>query len=342
MRHVLKNAAFFFLFILVLLLTLFLLGQRPLEDHLSMNRPLPARYLVVEGWIGDEARKQVAAYYMKDRDLQVLVTGSAIPSSYLMPTNGLLEFIPGAKLSTSIRADTLWARLRGSPVHGTFPMVHLTLNDSLCWQGEVGPDWADYPLACPKDVPLERVGIRFTNDHHQQGQDRNLEVAHIRMGLDTMEARSQQSRHYKEGDSLKLNPIPTNFGSVAALCAHELGRLGVDSRNITALPSPEQEDNRTLSSAMEVKKHLLHMHQAPTSLNLITQGIHSRRSYILYRRALKDLGCELGVIALSGEHKAWSPWKRRKEILRELGGIIYYRTLFNFSKFEAAYLVQEP
>ncbi|MBN2638454.1 MAG: hypothetical protein JXR65_05145 [Bacteroidales bacterium] len=64
---------FIFLFVAI-----FRLWMGTVASYLSQNDPVPAKVLVVEGWIGDEALSHAVEYYKKNHYEHLIVTGLPI------------------------------------------------------------------------------------------------------------------------------------------------------------------------------------------------------------------------------------------------------------------------
>lgn len=96
-------------------------------------------------------------------------------------------------------------------------------------------------------------------------------------------------------------PIDGNNGatdqkSSAELAARRLRELGVNENLIIVLPVPSVKFHQTYSSAVTLRNWLIRSKTETTGLNVFTLGTHSRKSLVLFRRALGP-GIRVGVIA---------------------------------------------
>jgi len=182
---------------------------------------------------------------------------------------------------------------------------------------------------------LENLGIFFGNDDHLGREDRNLIVRSVEVGGRVFPGRSPYSFQYDRKDRYKEHPSPTDFHSVASICAYGLVQGGVPPGQVTTLPSGEREKNRTLASAMAVRHWLEREGLAGRcSLNVVSESIHSRRTYIIYHKVLKGTGCQVGMIPVSLEGDRYKGFTiSRKDIAREMAGSLYYRLLFSTRRY---------
>lgn len=107
------------------------------------------------------------------------------------------------------------------------------------------------------------------------------------------------------GGPLYVGSFLSQYKTYAELSGATLQKLGIDKSKIIVLPAPIAERNRTITSALEVKMWLM-KHPEIKYFNLLTLGVHARRSYMLYRNALPPT-VELGVIAV--QSKDYDPEK---------------------------------
>jgi len=84
--------------------------------------------------------------------------------------------------------------------------------------------------------------------------------------------------------------------SSAEMAAATLVELGIASNLVVAVSSPPVARGRTLAEAQSVKKWIQDQDPDLRSGNIYTLGAHSRRSWIAFKKALKDR-VKVGVIA---------------------------------------------
>jgi hypothetical protein len=312
------------------------LFRENLIQYLSVNQSVPDEYLVVEGWVDDLVLDSAVRIFESGEYLKIIATGSSIDPDFLMSTNGLLEFqLKDEKISLQ-RGDSIRVCLKGTPVLGIYPSVTILINGESCYEGFASANWSDHVVVMDKALQIDELGIYFGNDDFLGNEDRNLHIRSITLDGRVIPARSEYSFQYDKSDQAKQFPSPTNFHSVAAICAHKLELRGIPGDRIVVLPSPKYERTRTLSSAYAVSQWISSSALPETTcLNIMSESIHSRRSYILYRMALKKDTGHIGIISIALEKERYLGFTiDNRDIIRELAGTFYYRFLFNKRRFE--------
>ena len=98
------------------------------------------------------------------------------------------------------------------------------------------------------------------------------------------------------GTPLSRGDYLSEYDNFAQLSAATAVKLGFDRQKIAIVPSPLVQRNRTFASAIAVKQWLQKNYPQIKAINVYSDGVHSRRSWLLYQRAFKpDL--KVGIIA---------------------------------------------
>src|SRR4051812_8137029 len=87
----------------------------------------------------------------------------------------------------------------------------------------------------------------------------------------------------------------SHYEDYANLGASRLLALGLKSTNLVKIPSPKSKRDRTYHTALKVREHLLTKTEY-RSIDLISDSVHARRSWYLYRRACEP-EIKVGIIA---------------------------------------------
>jgi hypothetical protein len=88
----------------------------------------------------------------------------------------------------------------------------------------------------------------------------------------------------------------SNPASYASLARDYLVRRGVPNISATAVPAPASDHDRTFLSAVMVRAWLGQSGHAVDALDVFSSGVHSRRSWVLYRMAFGSR-VSVGIIA---------------------------------------------
>jgi len=110
------------------------------------------------------------------------------------------------------------------------------------------------------------------------------------------------------GGPIPLGQILSEYGDYASMTRARLQKLGVPEERVIAVPAPPTHRDRTYASAMALKAFFDQQGVREARLNLVTRGVHARRSASLFRAAL-GRSFEVGVWVLPEEFDAQSWWR---------------------------------
>ena len=143
-------------------------------------------------------------------------------------------------------------------------------------------------------------------------------------------ARSPYQKIYVTGGPLEWGGPLSDYKSYAELGAAILGKSGLSS-NVVAVPAPKVQRDRTYNSALALRKYL-DEHGIPHSrVNLISVGVHSRRSRLLCQKAFGK-GTRVGIIALTpmeyNPRRWWQSSQGFRAVMSETFAYAYVRVFF--------------
>ncbi len=321
--------------IIVVAITFYVSFKEKIINYLTMYQPVKADFLLVEGWVEESVLDIAASEYKEGNYLKVLTTGNHIDSYFLMSEEGLLEYHFKKSNIYLNPGDTLKICLKGTPVTDVFPVFTVILNENVLSQHSSTADWKDHTFTFDSIIQINSIGITFDNDEYYLKEDRNLYIKSILINDSEYPARSKYSFYYKKRDYTKQHPYPTNFHSLASICAEKLKVRGIPEEVIIILPSPNSKQNRTFVSALVVNNWIEANDFSGISVNILSEGIHSRRTYTLYQYALKDNCEEIGIISILPDNNQYlGNYIENKDIIRELVRNLYYSLLFNKRRFK--------
>lgn len=147
--------------------------------------------------------------------------------------------------------------------------------------------------------------------------------------------RDHYQKIYVTGGPLEYGSHLTAYKTYAQLGAATLVKLGLDSNVVEPVPAPLVRQDRTYTSALILKKWLLDHGVMPTRIHLISDGAHSRRSRLLYQKAMGD-GVFIGVTSIPPKDYDQRHWWRYsagvRNVISEALAYLYARLLFHPSK----------
>ena len=119
--------------------------------------------------------------------------------------------------------------------------------------------------------------------------------------------KGHHSQIYVTGGPLENGAPLSEYRTFAELGAATLLRLGLDTNAVQAVPAPKVRLDRTYASAMALKNWLGSHGVMETNFNVISLGPHSRRSRLLFEKALGS-DYKVGVIAIGNQEYDTKRW----------------------------------
>jgi hypothetical protein len=145
--------------------------------------------------------------------------------------------------------------------------------------------------------------------------------------------KSNYSKLITTGGPLEQGEYLSEYTTFAQLSAATFKKLGLDSNVIVAVPTPEVGKNRTYASACDVKRWIDTSKLSIHSINLVSQGAHSRRSWLLYQRAFGEK-IKVGIICSPDKSydakKWWMSSKGFRAVTDEIIAYAYAKFIFLF------------
>lgn len=127
-----------------------------------------------------------------------------------------------------------------------------------------------------------------------------------------------------------IEGLPAGMGGVrthAEACAAALVEAGVDKAKVGVVSAGRQRRARTWASAKALKEHFK---GSPEPFNLVTVGVHARRSRMLFQEAVGEK-VRVGVVSLNSEEFGgadwWSSSAGVKAVVGEAWTLVFYRLL---------------
>jgi uncharacterized SAM-binding protein YcdF (DUF218 family) len=133
------------------------------------------------------------------------------------------------------------------------------------------------------------------------------------------------------GTPLDYGSHLSEYKNTAFVTGQSLIQLGFDSSKLIMVASQAAVHDRTFNSAIQLKWYLdKNMHDCH-SINLISQGVHARRSRILFEKAFGP-SFSVGILAIPGSYyngrNWWQSSKGFREVMNEVFGYFYVRFFF--------------
>jgi hypothetical protein len=122
----------------------------------------------------------------------------------------------------------------------------------------------------------------------------------------------------------------SKYKSFAEICAATLMSMGADKTKLIAVSAPPTKRDRTLAAAIALREWLSQSQLSIKSINLYSYNVHTRRSWLLFRRALPP-EIQLGAIAHPSvvyDPKRWfTSSEGIRTVLSEFIGYVYAKLI---------------
>ena len=155
--------------------------------------------------------------------------------------------------------------------------------------------------------------------------------------------RNGYQKLYVTGGPLEFGIHLAEYKTYAQLGAATLLKLGLDSNAVIAVPAPRVRQDRTYAEAVALKRWLLAHDIKPQKIHLMSVGPHSRRSRLLYQKAMgKDV--VIGVTSIPLKEYDPRHWWRYSAGVRNLIGefVAYMYARFIFSPPKEQAIISAP
>jgi uncharacterized SAM-binding protein YcdF (DUF218 family) len=107
--------------------------------------------------------------------------------------------------------------------------------------------------------------------------------------------------------------------TVASVGAGRLKTAGVPAAFVQMVPCRAVTRDRTYSSAVALRDWLAYNHRVVTSINVLTEDVHARRTRLLFQEAFGD-SVKIGIISVPNPDYDAKHWWRYSEGVREIIG----------------------
>jgi hypothetical protein len=143
--------------------------------------------------------------------------------------------------------------------------------------------------------------------------------------------RDHYSKMFVTGGPLEYGAPLSEYRTFAERGAATLVRLGLDANAVQAVPAPKVRVDRTYASAVALKNWLDQHGAVETNFNIISLGPHSRRSRLLFEKALGS-SCRVGVTTVEDEdydaRRWWESGEGVRIVIDEMIAYWYARLTF--------------
>ena len=134
------------------------------------------------------------------------------------------------------------------------------------------------------------------------------------------------------GGELPTGSHLSRYKTLARLAAATLTAQGVPAEKIITASAPSVKKDRTYASVLEVKKQLAEEGLFPASIDVVSLGPHSRRTWIIYQMVFSP-DTQIGIYSIKprnyNSEQWWSSSAGVRAIISETIAYLYARLIFN-------------
>jgi uncharacterized SAM-binding protein YcdF (DUF218 family) len=157
----------------------------------------------------------------------------------------------------------------------------------------------------------------------------------IRAAVEEFKVGSYRRVFTTGGPVTGLGHYVNDYQTAASVGAGRLKAAGISNELVQMVPSRVMDRDRTYSSAIALRDWFREHNVPVRELNIVTEGLHARRSRLLFQKAFGD-EVAIGVIAIPNPDYEATRWWRYsegvKEVISETAAYLYARVFFHPGK----------
>jgi hypothetical protein len=320
-----QNSVIVFLLFFFFLVFLYLYFSR-IYSFLACNRAVDSDILIVEGWVPEKSVDMAQAEFLASGYRFIITTGFPFDKGYIMGSSGALQFTIKKPLEAQVETIDVTLTASGTKAYNEYPHFRLYADSVLIGESYTDSKIRDYTFPCNPLFYPSIITVDFDNDTYSRFRDRNLIVYSVTVNDLKYNVNNTNVAYCKSSGGPCVELHFTNALETAA----RLRRKGIPDSLIIPLSSVRKIKSKTYANALDVYQWILKNPDCKIkTITVLTSGIHSRRSYTSYRKAIKDRSIAVGVIScydpdINGTNW-WKSGKGIKEILYETIGYLYVR-----------------
>jgi hypothetical protein len=320
-----RKGVFVFLLLFFFLLFLYLFFSK-IFAFLAYDRAVDPDILIVEGWVPEESIDRAQAEFLASGYRFIITTGFPFDKGYTMGSAGALRFTIKKPIESNDSIVDVTLTASGTKAYHEYPHFRLFADSVLIGESYTDSKIRDFSFLCTPHYYPSIITVDFDNDTYSRFHDRNLIVYSVRVNDLKYNVNNTNVAYGKSSGG----PFVELHGTNALETAARLRRKGIPDSLIIPLSSVQKSKSKTYTNASDVYQWIMkHPDFNVHTVTVLTSGIHSRRTYTSYRKAIKDRSIAVGVISCYdrdiNETTWWKSGKGIKEVLYETIGYLYVR-----------------
>lgn len=270
-----------------------------LPRFLSVHKPVDSNNVLIEAWVSHYEMEQAVNQFKTSPGARFFVAGRTYPDEHALLTlpkagpgrsgneksgtwlyaNSSLGFaIPPELAGTLPDTVAIEVETMGQEAGGQLAYYNVAMNGQCVGGGFAGNSLTVTRFIWITGEPsLKTVYVRFMNDLKMPDSDRNFLVKSITVNGVVLHADADNAVITRE-----MNKFTTGFASQAQETAAYLYALGVPARQVAVIEFEPPKRNLTRQAAKAFGEYIAN--HEPMSLNVVSSGIHCRRTWITYKK----------------------------------------------------------
>jgi hypothetical protein len=290
---------------IVALLLLVLCAWR-VHPYLAITEASGSRTVVVEGWLPVELIPAAAAEIWRRGYDRIYTTGTLRPFAYYLDQDEALVIT----LNGAVRGELM---VNASGIDGA-RMILIANGDTIMDRLVTG---SPTELFASLTRPSTRLELHSRHPRTLDSGTRNLFIKDLRINGRNMHGLPGQVQFLRASGALE-----PGWPTFAEAAAARLVRAGIPRQRITAVPSAQVDDSRTLANAGAFAARA--RQDGLDAVDVLSMGVHARRSRRTYQDACGG-GVLVGVVALPDPATPANGWWRSPlgclRVAKELVGL---------------------
>ncbi|MBN2349196.1 MAG: hypothetical protein JXJ22_10180 [Bacteroidales bacterium] len=311
--------------ILIIFISIAFLFPARILSFLRFNRELSSEILVIESWIPDYALNNVVDIINSKDYNQIIIIGNPYTKELTLSENGYLVFDLSQQV-IKFSDDSLHQikiNMFGSSVKRTNAHFKILVNGYQIGDGFTKNRPTDYYFSCTIK-PIKEISVLFDNDFIYKSHDRNLYISSLFVDNTEIHLYNNNVIYNLVQPSYQIKSRKFQKTPADELC-NKLIDFGVPDSIMVSLTSYNKYKSKTYTNALDVLKYLQDNHPYTKSINIYTMDIHSRRSWLSYKRAFGEK-YQIGVINFTnnefGKDNWWKSWIGIKYVSAEVFALV--------------------
>lgn len=309
------------------MLILIWIFERRITSFLSETHRINANLMIVDGWMRLTTVDALKEEIQNDNYDKIIVAGirSSDLDFYKLAMNGFLIFYPQFQElpDKDIKEHSIEIVTR-SKMGGIYKChFYFYINDSIA--GEFYSEAFENASCLKWEGSLKDIDsmmVQFTNDMYDDYGDRDFFIKEIRIDS-TIVISYQHNTVTDFGQIGGPDRIVNDYDSHPQIIRNKIYSFGIDTTAVTAITIEHRRFNRTLSTALAVRKWIESSGHTIEGINVVSMGIHSKRTWRTYRSVL-DKSIDIGFISLPDYRDSDSKARRVLRTITESIDYLYY------------------